>query len=241
MNKSKLYKAIGAIEEELIMEAKDATKKVKKMSFRKTVLVAIAATMALVTVGFAGNIMVKSTMTTSSSMPSYTSLPSVEQIKKDTGMEVTLLDEFENGYKFKQSHIGDGQHQDEKGNTVEKFSNLMTYYEKGEKSFYVTTENAIGGMEDASTVSETYKNIDLRYFKSTIKMVPPDYVMTEEDKALQESGEVEFSVGTEEVEVLEVQGLGWKQNELNFSIGGSDLEFNEKDLVEMAKQMIDAQ
>ena len=62
--------------------------------------------------------------------------------------------------------------------------------------------------------------------------------LTEEDKKAKESGELVFSYGSSEVEIVKVQSLSWKKDSLHHNMMQMDGKLSQRELVEMATEVI---
>lgn len=222
-------------EENVIMESK-----IKKISFKKKLVVAVAATFVLGTTAFAAGKLYSVTSHTSN-IPTYRSMPSVEVINEDFGFSPNLVEKFENGYEFKSGHTSNQEGHDESGNSLGKSKSFDIIYNK-EKSIISLS------MEDMTLVSESsdletignYKGTDLKYTAYINKLVPGDYEMTEQDKKDEASGKYVFSFGSREIETSETQYMGFELDGLYYSILAKDSELTKDDFVKMAHEIIDA-
>ena len=84
----------------------------------------------------------------------------------------------------------------------------------------------------------TVDGVDVYYHSYTNKVVPPDYKLTEEDKKAEESGELVFSYGSSEVEIIEVQSVSWKKDGIYYQLLQIDGNLTADELTEMASEVI---
>ncbi len=212
----------------------------KKVSFKKKVVVALAAAMVVGTTVFAAG---KVFFTTShgSNIPTYTNIPTVEQVKDDFGFNPKLVKEFDNGYTFKGGYTVNNEGFDEQSNSVGKTKELDFDYIKGEDKVNLSMENGrLGEQPEQEAVIDTYNGIDLYYYSNTYKFVPADYKMTEQDEQDKASGKYVFSYGSEKIEISQSKYLNWMQDGINYSFLAMDSDLSQDELVEMAHQVIDA-
>lgn len=222
-------------EEYLKME----NKTYKKISFKKKLVVAVAATFVLGTTAFAAGKLF-SVAGSTSVIPTYKNMPSIDQVNKDFGFKPVLVEKFENGYEFKSGHTTKNEGYDESGNSLGKSKLLNMFYKKGDADISIGVEDlTLVGEDTSAVVVENYKGSDLKYTAYANKFVPEDYEMTEQDKKDEASGKYVFSVGTEEVEISDVKHIGFELDGLYYSILAMDSELNQDDLVAMAKEIID--
>lgn len=223
-------------EEEYI---KMESKTYKKISFKKKLVVAVAATFVLGTTAFAAGKLF-SVAGSTSTIPTYRNMPSIEQVRKDFGFEPSLVEKFENGYEFKSGHTTNNEGYDESGNSLGKSKLLDLIYKKGDAQVSIGVEDlTLVGEDTDSVLIGNYKGSDLKYTSYTNKIVPADYKMTEQDKQDEASGKYVFSVGSKEIETHEAQHIVFELDGLFYSIFAMDSELTQDDLANMAKEIID--
>lgn len=222
-------------EENVIMESK-----IKKISFKKKLVVAVATTFVLGTTAFAAGKLYSIT-SHGSNIPTYRDMPSVEVINKDFGFSPNLVEKFENGYEFNNGYTSNQEGYDENGNSLGESKSLMILYKKGNSDISVNIENMTIVGEDTNVVSVgNYKGSDLKYIAYTNKLVPGDYEMTEDDKKDEASGKYVFSFGSRDIETSEMQNIAFELDGLYYTILAVDSELAQDDLVKMAQEIIDA-
>lgn len=212
----------------------------KNGTLKKKVIIALAATFVLGTTAFAAGKLF-STVGISSNIPTYTTIPKVEQINNDFGFNPKLVDKFENGYIFENGYTSNNEGFDEQGNSVGKTKSLHFAYEKGDDKLNLYMEGKmLGERSKDKVVVDTYNNIDLYYHSYANKLVPEDYEMTEQDKKDEASGKYVFSFGSEDVEVSKVQSLNWEQDGVYYSFLVTDSDLSQDELVKMSHQIINS-
>jgi hypothetical protein len=212
----------------------------KKGSIKKKIIVGLVATMVVGTTVFAAG-KVSSIISYSSSTPTYTTMPTVEQVKKDFKFNPKLVNKFDNGYTFANGCIVDNKGTDDKGNFAGKTKSLDFTYTKGNDELSLYMENGrLGERSKRETVITNYNGIDLYYYSYTDKYEPENYKMTEQDKKDKLSGKYVFSYGSDsdKEKISQVQGLNWMQDGINYSFLGSDSNISKDELVKMAQQVI---
>ena len=207
-------------------------------SKKKILLAAAVATLALGTTAFAAGGIISNWYGSSSSIPDYKSLPTEEQVVKDVGHEAVLINEFGNGYTFKDGNIVNNDLADEDGNSVEKFKSLSFEYEKDGDRVIFSQDKFDSEMGMYGDVIKTVGDTDLYYFSYTNKFVPADYEMTDEDKKAEESGELVFSYGSDKVKVSEVQSVTWVKDGVQYQLMQIDGKLSPDDLAEMAEEVL---
>ncbi|MEY8764770.1 MULTISPECIES: hypothetical protein [Clostridium] len=212
----------------------------KKGSIKKKIIVGLVATMVIGTTVFAAG-KVSSIISSSSSTPAYTTIPTAEQVRKDLKFNPKLVNKFGNGYTFVNGVIVNNKGIDNKGNFAGKTKSLDFTYAKGNDELSLYMENGrLGERSKGATAIANYNGIDLYYYSYTNKFVPSDYKMTEQDKKDKLSGKYVFSYGSDsdKEKISQVQCLNWMQDGINYSFLGSDSNVSKDDLVKMAQQVI---
>ncbi|MBR5467628.1 MAG: hypothetical protein IKU80_00195, partial [Firmicutes bacterium] len=116
----------------------------------------------------------------------------------------------------------------------------IAYEKKGEApvSLNATKTYFDNGSFDSS---EEYNDITLKYSSNDYLFLPPDATPSEEDLALQEAGELFISYGTAEEERKVIENVTWVENDIYYTLMISDGNLGEDGLMEMAKEIIDAE
>lgn len=212
----------------------------KKISFKKRVIVTLAATFVLGTTALAAG-KVFSIVGSSSNIPTYTNLPTIQQVKDDFGFSPKLVGKFNNGYTYDKAKTSKNEALDEKGNSLDKSKSLGFIYKKGNDEVNLDMENKMLGEKSKKEVLvDNYKDIELYYESFTTKFLPVDYEMTEQDKKDQASGKYNFSVGTKKIEISQFTFLNWQQDGIYYSFMTTDSDLSQDELVKMAHEVIDA-
>ena len=191
---------------------------------KRIVVLAAAVIMALGITAFAATGIISNWYSSSSSIPDYRTLPSAEQVKKDIGYDVILIESFSNGYSFKNGRIVNNKLTDEDNQTIEKFKSVAFCYKKGRDEVEFTQDQYQSDSEKTGEIAETVNGVDIYYYRYVNKIVPPDYQLTEEDM----------------VRVLtEPKNSLTKQYQALFDMDGVKLTFEHDALLEIAKKSIE--
>ncbi|MCB2353843.1 hypothetical protein [Clostridium estertheticum] len=213
----------------------------KRGSMRKKIIIILAATMVIGTTVFAAGKAgkIQSIYGSSSAIPTYTTIPTVEQVKNDFKFNPKLVDKFDNGYTFADGYTDNKKGIDENGNTVKKTKSLDFTYTKGNDELDLSMEN--GMLEEKSnkeTVFDTCNGIDLYYSSSVYKTVPANYKLTEQDKQDKLSGKYVFSYGSDKIEISQFKHLDWMQDGIHYSLSSMNSHISKDELIKMAPQVI---
>ncbi|NMM61771.1 signal peptide protein [Clostridium sp. P21] len=236
--KNKVSATLNSLPDKKEIDKMKNVKVFKKGSIRKKIIGALVATMVVGTTVFAAG-KVTSITSHSSNIPTYTTIPTVQQVKKDFECNPKLVNKFDNGYTFVNGYIGDNKGTDDKGNFAGKTKSLDFDYAKGNDKLSLDMENGrLGERSKKETVAANYKGIDLYYYSYTNKFVPANYKMTEQDKKDKASGKYVFSFGSDKEKMSQVQGLNWMEDGVYYSFLGIDSNISKDELVKMAQQVI---
>lgn len=204
----------------------------KKLSF-----IAIAASLILGVTAFAANGIVKGRFGSSSAIPDYKTIPSEEQVVKDIGYKVVLMDSFSNGYVFCDGSIVNNHFTDESGTPIEKFKSVSFRYKKDGDMVYFSQDKYHSETETSGEVIATENGTDIYYNSYTNKTVPVDYTLTEEDKQAEANGELVFSYGSSKVEINEVQSVFWEKDGVRYLLMQINGRLSPQELCNMAKEV----
>ena len=208
-------------------------------SKKRIALIAAATVCVLGITAFAASGIISIWNSSSSGIPEYKSLPTAEQIMKDIGYEAVTIEKFANGYKFDNGSIVDNALADENGKIAEKFKSVAFRYEKDGDEVLFSQDKYTSDVEKFGEVMATVAGVDVYYHSYTNKFVPSDYKMTEEDIRAKGNGEIEFSYGSEKVQIIEVQSVSWKKNGIHSHLMQMDGKLSADELVEMAQEVIE--
>ena len=222
-----------------ILSAAVERKSITMKSKRKIALITVAATLVMGITVFATNGSISQWLGSSSSIPNYKTLPTTEQIVKDIGYEAVTIEEFSNGYQFNNGSIVNNALADKTGNVTEKFKSVSFCYEKNGDEVIFSQNKFNSTVETSGEVITSIDGVDLYYDSYTNKLVPGDYEMTDEDKRAEQNGELVFSYGMDEVEIVEVQTVAWQKDTIRYQLLQIDGKLSADELSEMAKEIIE--
>ena len=213
----------------------------KRISVKKIVLVAAAATLVLGMTTFAAG-KLGSIEGHSSSIPTYKEMPTEKELQAELGAVPHTVERFANGYTFVAGYPGENTACDEEGNVLETYTDLSFQYKNGGElvALFMDASKSGGDMMSGMDLAETYQDTGIYYCSYANKMVPGEYQMTEQDKKDQEDGTYVFSFGAADISVHTVQGAAWTQDGVHYSFTVSDSSLTKQNLMDMAKEIIDA-
>lgn len=220
----------------------ESIKMKRKLSIRKMAVIC-ACVLAMTGAIALAQGRIASVIGSSSSKPTYDTLPSSQTINKDIGLSgIILPDKFSNGYIFDGGTKVNNQNIDESGAALNKFNSLDIDYKKDGDNLSLSIESKDNSVEDdTAQLAGTYQDIELYYIDQAYKFVPPDYKMTEQDKQDEASGKYMFSYGSQKVETSVQKGVCFTIGDNEYLLMGMDTPLTEDDLLVMAKEYIDQQ
>lgn len=242
MNNKYIYQAISKIDDDLIAEADDTIKVAKTIKFKRVLVIAAAAILMLGITVIAASIILGAREGHISNEPTYYDVPMANVLQEDIGISVNIIPEYDNGYKFKAGYVSELQDYDTEENIIEAYKGLYCTYENGNNSISLDIHNGTytetGNNEK---VIEIYKNSEIKYSTYFNKLVPGDYIPSEQDILNEKSGKCFLSYGADSVKIIRVQVLSWSYDGVNYSFCALDNDISSDELVKMAKETIDNQ
>lgn len=199
----------------------------------------IAATVVVGGSAFAfGGTAISRIFASSSASADYTSLPSAQQCQRDAGFTPALLQNFDNGFVFKDGVIVHNQEQNEDGQTVNKYASLEFDYQKGDEIVSLMQNSGASQEETGSCVAQKG---GVPYYETTKteKYVSDSYQMTEQDRKEEASGQVEFNVGQSDngVETEQYHGINWTVGGVHYTLYQMNGSLTSAQMLEMAQQI----
>lgn len=232
----RLFKAIGDIDERYIEEADT---NMKRPRIKKTALIAAAAAVLLCGSAIATTSIISGRIGSTTGIPFYEEPADSGTVLRDFGFATNMIDEFSNGYKFNAAYKGKASDIDAEGKKLNEFSELTVDYINGSDRVSLSAHTAAYDSYDEYETAEEYKGIAIVYNEQAYKFVPPDYELTEQDKADEASGKYVFSYGSDEVEITDFKWVGWMQDGVAYSLSGHDTSLSIDELCGMAEEYID--
>lgn len=171
----------------------------------------------------------------------YTGYDEMDAAQKELGYEVDTVETFSNGYSFTNMSVDDVTGKDDDGNAVYSYKEMMINYDKaGSSSIYLSICRPVEAYVGEKTPDATAEcgDITLYYNEYTYKFVPPDYELTEEDKANEEKDNYYISYGSSEVQIKKSQGVTWEKDGVSYNLAGFELNLSAEEMFDMAEQVI---
>ncbi len=171
----------------------------------------------------------------------YKSFSELDKAEAELGYQVDAVEAFENGYRFKSMSVTDVQGEDDNGNAVYTFKSMDIQYGRGgDPSIGIYIEKPMetqSRTKDSQAVRQV-GDITVCYDTQIFKFVPPDYELTEEDKAKQENGELAISYGSAKVQEQTSHDVIWEKDGIQYHILGFDVNLSAEEMLDMAEEII---
>ena len=243
MNGKDLFNAIGDISDDLILEASNPAKKMRRVRMSRAAVIAAAVIMLFGITVYAASVIYGGISGHSSNIPTYYSVPTREALGRDIGIELNVVDVFSSGYSFKSGHIVYNEEHGDDGSVISRFRALSCKYILNDDTLSFSAEaTAAAVREEETEITETYRGSGLHYDKYLNKIVPGNYELTEQDKEDEANGKYVFSFGSSGgIELKEVQIVTFEYGEISYSLCAINSVITEDGLLQMAKEIIDNQ
>lgn len=171
---------------------------------------------------------------------------SAEAKQENLDEQVKMIEEFSNGYVFKEAVPVNETARDKDGNITGKETSLHVVYTKeGENDIHVFSGRLSSGLpENPDAVRTLEDGTELLYTSLVNKLVAESYVITDEEKALQEAGKLNIAydgrTGTE-VEISISSHVTWLQDGITYGLLLSGNELSAEELMDMAQEIAESE
>ena len=211
----------------------------KKTSFKKIALVTAAlCTLTAITAVAGGKY--TTLFSHASHADEIRNFSEVSQLTEKADMKFKYVEEFENGYKFDYAVPAYTYGED---SSTGKSSNAwieanLAYTKDGEATVNFSATKTYFDDETCDS-SIDYEKITINYNCDNYLFLPPDTKPSEEDKALEEAGELFISYGSSEEQRNVAESVNWIDDGIRYSLMTMDGSLGAEGLTEMAKEIID--
>ena len=156
----------------------------------------------------------------------------MKKAEKEAGFDAKYVERFGNGFAFSRGGAGENQGMDEEGNPMGEIYGMLTVSYENKDG-----ENVTLIVEDGNPYVDAGQEAEEGYSAQQYKFVPPDYQLTEEDKAKEASGELLISYGSLEVEEKTMENYSWQEDGLYYSLIAANCDLGEDALAQMAEEI----
>lgn len=204
----------------------------------KYMLAAVVAIVALATTALAASGTIAMWNGHSASAPDFTTLPTTQECAEVISFEPVLMEQFENGYTFTEGSVVFNDMTSESGQSLESFNSLSFRYEKNGDQVLFSQFKCNTEIKQSGSITANVDDINIFYHSYDNKVVPADYEMTDADKLAEASGALVFSWGTDAVEIIRVQSVGWFKDGIHYTLMQMDGALIPAELTNMAAEII---
>ena len=224
-------------------EARVIRKEVKYMkSKKKFAVIAIAATFVLSLTAFAASGIITSWNSSSSSIPDYKEFPTEQQVINDVGYAGDMVEKFSNGYTFDEGSVVKNALKSGH-DTVEEFNSLSLSYTKGENEVTLSIDKYDSDMPHEGKGAEVVSrngDVDIYEHSFTNKIVPENYVKSDEELAAEEKGTLTFAYdGENHIVEMQIKSVSWTKDDIRYNLMQMDGELSIVELTDMANELIE--
>ena len=216
----------------------------RKWSVKKVIIGTAAACLAVGTVCIAGSGL-KMYYSSGSNIPNYTSFADLAKAETEAGYEVDAVETFENGFAAEGIHLNDMWIENEAGQSEGKEKEISIDYRKGNENItffarkLMESENAEQLLHGRTPDKQLQAgDVSVIFTQTTNKFVPADYELTEEDKKNMESEDFNLAYGSSEVQINQGYHVLWIENNILYTLYGTDLSISPEEMLHMAEEMI---
>lgn len=211
-------------------------KNMKKTSFR--ILIAVAAMCIIGTVGTIGAGKIATISSHSSHLDEIKEFPAQQELKKYIDFTPKYTETL-GGYKFLYAIPVDSTASDSDGNKIGDYKEMNFSYDVGKGDLSLSASPRM--VEDFENMEKiNLDGVDLYYSKLANKFVPPDYVPTEEEEKLVESGELNIGYGSDKIEEKNSQSIFWVEDGIQYTLFEMGTDIQKDELISMAKEVINS-
>lgn len=248
MDDSKIKNALDEAVKD-ISPSEDLLYSIKNLSVREDIkmkkarpvklILTCALILGVFTVGAIGAGKIASVESHSSLLEEVTHFPSKDEVKQMAGF-VPAYAERLGKFVFKSCVPVHSSDIDEAGNNLGDHTGINFTYKTDKGILSLSADPKPLRIEKYTERSE-HNGTDIYYHKIAYKFVPPDYELTDEDKALKEMDKLEISYGSDKVETMDTQSLIWERGGITYCLLDMDVQIDKTDFEKMAYQLIDTE
>ncbi len=248
--KARIDREIDKIENDRIKKRRGSEKEAVIMKFQKRkVALAAAVIVAIGSISCYATGKMTGLMVGSSHLTEVSEYSGLAAAEEKAGFETGMPETFSSGYVFKNVNTGEGKAVDAEGNGIpgtEYIDVFMTYEKDGSEITAsimpeLKEEPAEEAEAKAPEASETREigGITVSYYETTMKVVPPDYELTEQDKKDMENSNFTISYGSDQVYVQKVRSIDWKADGKAYNLLDMEGTVDAGTLFSMAQDVIE--
>lgn len=171
----------------------------------------------------------------------YESYSDVDRAIAQVGLEVSVPEEFENGFRFQGVDVGQTIGKDARDEKVLTYRQLSVSYENPQGQELTLLIRAdmkeVSETESIPSISRTVDTIAARYYLDHYKFVPEGYKLSEAEQAWAKQPNNHVSYGADTVQERDVAFLCWTEDGICYSLLDQNI-LNPDTLFAMAGDLI---
>lgn len=245
MKATDLAKALNEIDDAYLAELDTSEKELITMKNRKKIsriLIAAAVICLLTVTAFAAE-QLRIHSFISQNQEYFDSFGELKQALDSVGLAVDIPEEYETGFRFQRVRTGEVAGEDDDGNSVGTFWDLLVQYENDQGQQVNLDVNPLvdwANAEDSRTpiLSKTVRGVTLNYYVDHYKFVPEGYVLSEEEEQWKQQPGNYISYGTDEVRQQDFASLSWTTEEEIFCFMEMGTSIDPEILFAMAEEIL---
>lgn len=214
----------------------------KRFKFTPKVLIASLALTVILASGVIAGGKIAFTTTSSSHFDDINHFPTLEEVENIVDYSPKFVEKL-GTHKFKLTSPGESKDIDENGNILNKYKDISFWYKTDNDGATLTLHtkpsSEVSNADKENSEIINYDGITLYYSSFTYKAVPPDYIETDEDKKLEDKGELMIGYGSDKIEEKKTQSIVWNEEGITYDLLDMNEEIDKSEFIEMAKQVID--
>ena len=218
MRATDLNQALNYVDDAYLLEADIPDKEIKTMKNKKRtfrILIAAAMISLLSVTAYAAEVLHIRSLESGRS-EHFETYSDMDRAIAKTGLQTTIPDKFENGFRFQGGEGQEVEAKDDNGDLVLTYQELCVYYENedSKKIIFCAGENLeeLPKRDDVPDESRSVREVPVNYYLDHYKFVPEDYKLSEAEEAWAQQPGNYVSYGSDEVEEQEVAFLTWTEN-----------------------------
>lgn len=208
---------------------------------KPVVIVALVLILSVATVFAASQV----TSLVSTSTDTFDKFPTAKQVEKAVNYVPDYVENFSNGFYFKNASINNTAALDADDNKVNESKGINFFYtrDNAQKNQMLTLNTNFegpgmtGGLgQNEEVIKEA--DLDLIYSQVTLKVVPESYTPTEEENKLMEQGKLWVSSGADEIETSNLQYVRWTRDGIIYNLTDNGYNLEKDEILGMAKEVL---
>lgn len=217
----------------------------KKRNWKKTAIAAAAICVlgSMTVLGLGKTVSIEGGSSPADAIKSYVA---AEAKQGSLDEQIKMVEKFSNGYVFKEAVPVAETARDKDGNVTGKETTLHVIYAKeGASDIHAFSGRLSSGLpKNPDAVRILEDGTELLFSNLVTKLVAESYVITDEEKALQEAGKLNIAydgrTGTE-VETSVSSHVTWVQDEITYSIFTNGDTLSADELMDMAQEIAESE